>query len=53
MLSIDEILERLEKRYEVDELVEILEVPVEVFLQRFDDYVEQKYDTLCEELEDV
>lgn len=52
MRTLDEVMEALEHQYGVEELVELLEIPIGVFLERFDDYVEQKMDEIQEEIWD-
>lgn len=52
MRTLDEVMEALEHRYGVEELVELLDVPVGIFLARFDDYVERKMDTIQQEIWD-
>ena len=52
MLTLDEAIELLEHRMDVEEIVELLDIRVDVLLQRFDDYVELNLGKIEEELLD-
>lgn len=49
MRSLDEMIEHLVHRYDTDELVDMLGIPADLLLERFDDFVERKLDQLNEE----
>ena len=49
MRYLDEMIEHLASKYDAEELVELLDIPVEVLLERCDDFVEAKLDKLNEE----
>lgn len=51
-LLVDEIIERLVHRYDQEELCDLLEIGAQELLERFEDKIADKYDKLCEELEE-
>lgn len=51
-LLIDEIIERMAKRYDHEEICDLLEIGTQELLERFEDKISENYDELCEELED-
>ena len=51
-LTLNELMERLLKRYDADDLLEALGVTAEDLLERFDDRVIRHYDKLTKEFDD-
>lgn len=49
MRTLDEILEFLVHTCEAEELVELLDIPTDVLLERFDDYVERHMEKIEDE----
>jgi hypothetical protein len=52
MLTLDEIIERMVKRLEPEEVVELLDISVEDLLDHFDYRLAERYDELNEEFSD-
>ena len=52
MRTLSEVIEALERTMNTEEIVDLLEIPAGLLLQRFDDFVERKMDQLQEELFD-
>jgi len=50
-IPLDELIEKL-KRFDEITLLELLNITTEDLVDRFEDYVESKYETLVEEVSD-
>jgi hypothetical protein len=46
MLTLDETMELMEHRLEIEDILELLDIPISVFLDRFDDYIELNLETI-------
>jgi hypothetical protein len=46
MLTLDETMELMEHRLEIEDILELLDIPISVFLERFDDYIELNLETI-------
>ena len=52
MRTLDEVIARLADTKDPEEVCDLLNIPVDILLERFDDYVEERLDWLQEELFD-
>lgn len=52
MRTLDEVILRMAEVYDSIEICDLLGIPVDILLERFDDYVEERMDQLQEELFD-
>ena len=52
MLTLPELSEKL-LYFEVEELIELLDVSKEDIIERFQDYIEEAYDILIDEVEEL
>jgi uncharacterized protein YeeX (DUF496 family) len=52
MLTLDETMEMMEHRLEIEDILELLDIPISVFLDRFDDYIERNLETIQEYMND-
>lgn len=52
MMTMNEVIERLLSRYDTEYLLELLDIPPRLLLERFDDFIDEKWDDILEELAD-
>lgn len=52
MLTLDETLEAMEHQLEIEDILELCNIPIDIFLQRFDDYIETHLEEIQEFLND-
>jgi len=52
MRTLTEVINKLQDNYDTEELCDLLNIPSDILLERFDDYVEERIEWLQEELFD-